>query len=82
MAHALTQEQIDHLLEEMIEHQRRKVLAIARELLPGVTPEDLRNPHDFHILAINQRFNYEDGILAGYLGMRMAIQAEQRKEES
>lgn len=67
------------LLDEMIEHQQQKVLAIARQLAPGLTAEDIRNPHDFKELADNQRFNFEDGILSGYLGMRMAIQAELRK---
>lgn len=64
------------LLDELIGHQQTKVLHIARELAPGITPEDLRNPQDYRILAENQRFNFEDGILAGYLSAKMAVLAE------
>jgi hypothetical protein len=73
-------EQLLPLLDEMVEHQREKVLRIAKELVPGITPEDLRNPHDFAELAANQRFNYEDGILSGYMAMRVAVLAERNKQ--
>ena len=38
---------INKLLEEMIILQEDKVLKIARELIPHLTPEDIRNPQDF-----------------------------------
>ena len=51
---------INKLLEEMISLQEEKVLKIARELIPHLTPEDIRNPHDFPELYNNINFNYED----------------------
>ncbi|MEZ4307422.1 MAG: hypothetical protein R3F14_05175 [Polyangiaceae bacterium] len=35
------------LLERMEEGQRDKVLDLARRLIPHLTAEDIRNPHDF-----------------------------------
>lgn len=61
------------LLEEMISLQEDKVLKIARELIPHLTPEDIRNPHDFPELYNNINFNYEDGILTGYLSIKTAL---------
>ncbi|MBC7542426.1 MAG: hypothetical protein H7338_06820 [Candidatus Sericytochromatia bacterium] len=66
-------DEIDTLLTGMIEQQQVRVLAIARERLPGVTPEDLRNPQDFPELEADSRFNFEDGQLSGLLSARMAI---------
>ena len=64
---------IKTLLEEMIKHQNTKVLKIAREILPNTTPEDIRNPQDFPELNNDIKFNYEDGILTGYLSMKVAL---------
>lgn len=72
----LTRKEILTLLDEMIEHQHRKVLDIARKMNPRLTPEDLRNFDDFPDLRDNPRFNFEDGILAGYLSARTALLAE------
>ena len=62
-------------LQEMIEFQREKLLKLAREILPDLTPEDLRNPQDFPELIKDPYFNYEDGILAGYLAVQIAIRS-------
>ena len=64
---------ITQLLEEMVEHQQAKVLKVAREIIPGATPEDIRNPQDFPKLSTDSLFNYEDGILTGYLSMQTAL---------
>ena len=64
---------ITQLLEEMVEHQQAKVLKVAREIIPGATPEDIRNPQDFPELSADSLFNYEDGILTGYLSMQTAL---------
>ena len=64
---------ISQLFEEMVEHQQTKVLKIAREIIPGATPEDIRNPQDFPKLSTDSLFNYEDGILTGYLSMQTAL---------
>ncbi|GEM_PF-24108 len=65
--------QIENLLEQMIRHQEEKVLKIARDIVPGVTPEDLRNPNDFPALDRHSQFNFEDGILAGLKSALMAL---------
>jgi len=59
----------------MIEFQREKLLKLAREILPDVTPEDLRNPQDFPELIKDPLFNYEDGLLAGYLAVQIAMRS-------
>jgi len=64
---------IDQLLDEMIKQQETKVLKIAHEILPNTTPEDLRNPQDFSELINDTKFNYEDGILTGYLSVKAAV---------
>ncbi len=70
---------VESLLSELIKHQQAKVLRIARELLPHLTPEDIRNPQDFPELLRDPGFNYEDGILTGYLSAQTAIRAQARK---
>ena len=64
---------ITQLLEEMVGHQQTKVLKVAREIIPDATPEDIRNPQDFTELSADPLFNYEDGILTGYLSMQTAL---------
>jgi hypothetical protein len=70
---------LDRLLNEMIDQQEGKVLRLARRTVPDLTPEDLRNPHDFPQLSHDPIFNYEDGILAGLRSAHIAIRAEMRR---
>ncbi len=77
----LSRDDILRLLDEMIAHQKKKVLSIAHRFDPGLTEEDLRNPHDFDFLASSQQFNFEDGILAGYVSARTALIAELNQKE-
>ena len=65
----------DALLEELITQQRAKVLRLAREAVPDITSDDVLNPHDFPALKAHATFEYEDGILAGYIAAQMAIRA-------
>lgn len=65
----------DSTLQQMIELQRSKLLKLAREIQPGATPEDLRNPQDLPELIKDPLFNYEDGILAGYLAVQVAMRS-------
>lgn len=67
---------LDRLLLQMIEQQERKLLALARQTVPDLTPEDLRNPQDFRALVRDPAFNYEDGLLAGLRSAHMAVRAE------
>jgi hypothetical protein len=70
---------IERLLEEMIGAQRERLLAFARRIAPELGPDDLLQPHDHPALATSPDFNFEDGILAGYLALRAALRASRRK---
>lgn len=69
---------VDAMLEEMIALQEKKVLALARRLRPGVTPEDIRNPHDFAELD-DADYHYEDGMLNGLQAALSAVRARMRE---
>jgi hypothetical protein len=69
---------VERLLDEMAAQQEAKLLALAGHLVPHLTPEDLRNPHDFARLMESAEFNYEDGILAGLRAAVVAIRAARR----
>ncbi len=66
------------LLEQMIQQQTSKVLALGRKWVPFATDEDLRNAEDFKILKDKPIFHYEDGILAGLIAARTALLHEIR----
>ena len=70
----------EELILELIEHQQAKVLKVAREIVPDATPEDIRNPQDFPDLVADTLFNYEDGILTGYLTLQTALRKRSRTE--
>lgn len=70
---------IEALLDDAEELQRKKVSTLARRLKPGLTDEDLRNPHDFPELA-DTDWHYEDGILTGIQTARAALRAMQLRE--
>tara|TARA_B100000686_G_scaffold178493_1_gene185390 strand:+ start:403 stop:648 length:246 start_codon:yes stop_codon:yes gene_type:complete len=70
----------EELIKELIEHQQSKVLRVAREIVQDATPEDIRNPQDFPELVADTLFNYEDGILTGYLTLQTALRKQIRTE--
>ena len=70
----------EELIQELIQHQQSKVLKVAREIVPEATPEDIRNPQDFPELVADTLFNYEDGILTGYLTLQTAFRKQIRLE--
>ena len=47
----------EQLIQELIQHQQSKVLKVAREIVPDLTPEDIRNPQDFPELVADTMFN-------------------------
>ncbi len=61
-------------LEDLESLQREKVLALARRLKPGLTLEDVQNPHDFPELD-DPDWHYEDGVLTGIQTVRAALRA-------
>lgn len=73
-------ETIDRELGAMEEVQARKVIDLARRLLPNLTAEDIRNPHDFPELN-DTDWQYEDGVLAGIQGVRIAMRAMRNRRE-
>ena len=60
------------LLGQMEDLHRGKVLELARRILPHLTAEDIRNPHDFPDLA-DPDWHFEDGQLAGIQAVRFAL---------
>jgi hypothetical protein len=58
----------------MREHQAKKVLDLARRLLPRLTAEDIKNPHDFPELD-DKDWHYEDGVLTGIEMVLTALRA-------
>jgi len=53
--------ELETLLHDMEALQRDKVLALARRLCPGLTAEDIQNPHDFPELG-DLDWHYADGV--------------------
>ena len=71
----IMQAELDRLLAEMIDLQERKVLGIARQVLPHLTRDDLWNSYNHPELDGDTYFQYEDGHLAGLMAARIAIAA-------
>jgi hypothetical protein len=63
------------LFEEMITHQRKKLLKLAKEIVPYVVEDDLLQPFDFPELENNPTFRHEEGVLEGLLTAEMAVRA-------
>ncbi len=68
----------ERLVCEIESSQRRKVLDLARRLRPGLTHEDIGNPHDFPELG-DPDWQYEDGMLAGVQSVLVAVRARKRE---
>lgn len=71
---------IEKLFDELIAGQRKKVLEIARRIIPHVTEEDLLQPNDFPELEFHPHFRYEEGILDGLMVAKTAVRFEERSE--
>jgi hypothetical protein len=67
-------ELVDREIHDIEEVQTKKVIDLARRLLPNLTAEDIRNPHDFPELN-DPDWQYEDGVLAGIQSVRIALRA-------
>jgi hypothetical protein len=64
---------IETVLERMISQQREKVVEVAQDIVPHLTPEEVQNPQDYPEIAGDAMFNFEDGLLAGLMSARMAL---------
>jgi hypothetical protein len=76
-----TWREVEELIESIEALQRQKVLELARRLRPGLTSEDIANPHDFPELG-DTDWQYADGQLAGIQGVMAALRARRRDEEA
>jgi (2Fe-2S) ferredoxin len=70
---------IERELSSLEELQRKKVLDLARRLKPGLTLEDVQNPHDFPELD-DPDWHYADGVLAGIASVRSALAALKKRD--
>ncbi len=70
--------ELTELLTDMEELQIGKVIALARRLKPGLTLEDVKNPHDFPELR-DPDWHYEDGILTGIQSVKSALAARRNR---
>ena len=66
----------EELLERLVAQQREKLLQLSRRIVPELTSEDLLQPHNHPLIAAHPDFNFEDGILAGYLAALAALRAQ------
>ena len=67
---------VDLLMLELVTLQAQKVLDLANRIHPGLSSEDIRNPHDFPDLVADSGWNFEDGILSGLKAAHMALRAK------
>ena len=67
-------ERVLALIGAMEDNQRQKVIDLARRLKPGLTAEDIRNPHDFPDLD-DPDWHFEDGQLTGIQSVQFALRA-------
>jgi len=72
-------EDLNRVLEERVESQRRKVFAVVRRLDPKLTWDDVANPDGIPVLRDSAAFHYEDGILAGLLSAQIQVRARLRE---
>lgn len=77
-ATSATWEGIERELVAIEELQTHKVLELARRLKPGLTLEDVQNPHDFPELD-DPDWHYADGILTGMKSVTSALRALRRR---
>lgn len=69
----------EQVLEEMIQQQRGKLLALANRINPRLTLDDIAQPHDWPEIARDPQFQFEDGILTGLLAAQIALRAQAQK---
>jgi hypothetical protein len=72
---------IERELSAIEELQTQKVLDLARRLKPGLTMEDVQNPHDFPELD-DPDWHYADGILTGMKSVTSALRALKRRGQA
>ena len=74
-------DELERLLEQMIAQQRRRVAEYAARVRPNVTDDDLLQPMDVEELRTSPEWNYEDGVLNGYLAAQAAVRRVLRRSK-
>ncbi len=69
-------EEIDQLLQELIDGQQKTLLQLARRIVPNATSDDILQPNDFPELENHPHFRYEEGILAGFQSVQIALRCQ------
>ena len=69
---------MEKIFDELVAAQNKRLLALAREILPFLTADDILQPNDFPELEGHPEFRYEEGVLEGLLTARMAYLAQQK----
>ena len=62
-------------MDQLIAQQQEKVLQIASQARPHLTPEDILNPQDFPELMSHPTFNYEEGLLTGLIAAQIGLRS-------
>lgn len=79
MTPAIPEENLLLLIEDELSalhhHYLQRAKAVAHELNPRLTDEDLLNPDNFPDIMRDPRYTYADGLAAGILSAKMAIKA-------
>ena len=70
-------EVFEKLFEELISHQKEKLLTIAKRYVPNISHDDLLQPFDFPILESHPHFRYEEGVLQGMRMVETAFRVRQ-----
>lgn len=69
---------MEEILNDLIKNQENTLWEIGKRIVPNLTKEDLLQPNDFDELEYNPFFRYEEGVLAGLLTAKTALQALER----
>lgn len=72
---------IERLVDEIVDDQRKKLLHCGRRLIPTLTSEDVLQPNDYPELEHHPHFRYEEGILAGLQTLQTALRAMRHESE-
>lgn len=67
------------LFDELASGCFKKLLSLARQIIPNITEEDVLQPFDFPKLEQDPEFRYLEGMYAGILSARMAFLAKMRE---
>lgn len=71
----LNRYEIEKVIKEIVEMQKKRLLSQGQRLVKGLTADDILQPNDFPQLENDPEFRYEEGILAGIQMVQMALQA-------